>query len=207
MRLYDSAYSGNCLKVRLLLGLLGRPCERVPIDIFAGDNLTDAYARINPAREVPALELDDGTVLVQSNAILWYLAEGTPLLPSTALGRAQTAQWLAFEQEWIMRGIAGARFRLLTGRPGGRERVALARQALDLLAAHVDGRAWVVGDAPSIADLSIYAYAHRAHEAEVQPPGPVTAWLERVEALPGLANDLEPYPDHARPGAGRSIYD
>ena len=88
MRLYDYAASGNCFKVRLLLGLLGRPYERVPIDIFGGDTLTDAYAEINPLRETPVLELDSGERLAQSSAILWYLAEGTPFLPDDALGRA-----------------------------------------------------------------------------------------------------------------------
>src|SRR5689334_2689487 len=116
MRLYDYTPSGNCLKVRLLLALLDRDCERVPIDIFAGETLTPAYAKINPARETPALELDDGTVVTQSNAILWFLAEGTPYLPSTPLGRAQVVQWLSFEQERVMPGIGGARFHKLTGR-------------------------------------------------------------------------------------------
>jgi glutathione S-transferase len=78
MRLYDYAASGNCYKPRLLLALLGREYERVPVDIFAGDTLTDEYARLNRARETPVLELDDGTVVTQSNAILWLVGEGTP---------------------------------------------------------------------------------------------------------------------------------
>ena len=77
MRLYDYAPSGNCYKPRLLLALLGRDYERVPVDIFAGETLTAEYAAINPAREVPALELDDGSLITQSGAILWCLAEGT----------------------------------------------------------------------------------------------------------------------------------
>src|SRR5215218_3847748 len=113
MRLYDYAASGNCFKVRLLLGLLGRGYERVPVDIFAGDTLTDAYAEINPLRETPVLELDSGERLAQSGAILWYLAEGTPYLPDDALGRAQVVSWLSFEQERIMGGIGNPRFRLL----------------------------------------------------------------------------------------------
>ena len=75
MRLYDYAASGNCYKVRLLLALLGREYERVPVDIFAGDTLTDAYGALNPVRETPVLELDSGAVVAQSSAILWYLAE------------------------------------------------------------------------------------------------------------------------------------
>src|SRR3954447_25503514 len=99
MRLYDYAASGNCFKVRLLLGLLGRAYERVPVDIFAGDTLTDEFAQINPLRATPVLELDGGSTLTQSNAILWYLAEGTPFLPAAAWERGQVASWLAFEQE------------------------------------------------------------------------------------------------------------
>ena len=116
MRLYDYAASANCYKARLLLALLGRAYERVPVDIFAGDTLTDEFARLNPARETPVLELDDGTVLTQSNAILWFLAEGTPFLPESALERGQVAQWLFFEQERVMSGIGSARFRIMTGR-------------------------------------------------------------------------------------------
>jgi len=116
VRLYDYSASGNCFKARLLLALLGRDYERVPIDIFAGDTLTDEFAALNPARETPVLELDDGNVLTQSNAILWFLAEGTAFLPVEALERGQVVQWLHFEQERVMSGIGGARFRILTGR-------------------------------------------------------------------------------------------
>ena len=81
MKLYDYPASCNCYKVRLLLANLGREYERVPVDIFGGDTLTDEYARINPARTTPVLETDDGRFLPESNAILVYLAHGTPLLP------------------------------------------------------------------------------------------------------------------------------
>ena len=81
MRLYDYAASGNCYKARLLIALTGREVERVPVDIFAGDTLTDEFAALNPLRETPVLELDSGEVVAQSNAILWYLAEGTPFMP------------------------------------------------------------------------------------------------------------------------------
>ena len=105
LRLHDYPASGNCYKVRLLLALLDRPYERVPTDIFAGETLTEEFGRLNPARETPVLELESGEVIVQSNAILWYLAEGTEFLPADALGRAQTVQWLHFEQERIVYGI------------------------------------------------------------------------------------------------------
>src|SRR5437762_1460450 len=116
MRLYDYTASGNCYKARLLLALLGREYERVPIDIFGGDTLTPEYAAVNPVRETPVLETDDGELVTQSNAILWYLGEGTPFLPDDALDRARVVQWLSFEQERVMGGLGGVRFRLLTGR-------------------------------------------------------------------------------------------
>ena len=211
MRLYDYAASGNCYKVRLLLALLDRPYERVPVDIFAGDTLTDRYADLNPARETPVLELDDGTLLTQSNAILWYLAEDTPFLPATPLERAQVAQWLLFEQERVMNGIAGARFRTLTGRNPAKvaARFALGETALAMLEQHLSGRGYIVGARCSIADLSNFAYVHVAEDAGYALTGhpAVTAWLEGVRREPGFMDDLIPYPDNARPGRSRSIYD
>jgi glutathione S-transferase len=210
MRLHDYDASGNCLKVRLLLGLLDRPYERVPVDIFDGDTLTDAFGRLNPVREVPVLELDSGELITQSGAILWYLAEGTPYLPAEPLDRARVVQWLSFEQERVMGALGGARFRLLTGRddPALAGRLATGRAALDVLDAHLAAAPFVVAGAPSIADLALYAYISVAADAGVDPAGwpAVAAWLDRLRALPGFADDLVPYPANARPGSGRSIY-
>lgn len=206
MRLYDYAASGNCFKVRLLLGMLDRAYERVPVDIFGGDTLTCEFAMINPVRETPVLELGSGERITQSNAILWYLAEGTAWLPGTALERAQVAQWLSFEQERVMGGLGGPRFRLVTGRATEDElspRLAVGRAALDVLDAHLTARDWLVGGRPSIADLSVFAYTS---VAPVDVPGAVVAWLDRVRALPGFVDDFVPYPENARPGAGSSIY-
>ncbi len=209
MRLYDYAASGNCFKVRLLFALLGRDYERVPVDIFAGDTLTDAYATINPLRETPVLELDAGERLAQSAAILWYLAEGTAFLPEDRFERAQVAQWLSFEQERIMGGIANPRFRLLTGRegPGLQARLATGREALAVLDAHLADREFVVGAGPTIADLALFAYISRSGDAGLEHPPHVAAWLERIRALPGFVDDFVTYPDNARPGVSRSIYD
>jgi glutathione S-transferase len=211
MRLYDYAASGNCFKVRLLLALLGEEYERVPVDIFAGDTLTEAYAAINPLRETPVLELDGGERLAQSSAILWYLAEGTPFLPADAFSRAQVVSWLSFEQERIMGGLGNPRFRLLTGRDsaGVEGRLATGRGALSVLDAHLAGRSWVVGAAPSIADLGLFPYISVAGDAGVSLSDwpEVSAWLERIRALPGFVDDFVTYPPNARPGAGRSIYD
>ena len=207
MRLYDYAPSGNCLKVRLLLAMLDRTdVERVETDIFGGATLTDAYAAINPVREVPVLELDDGRRLTESGAILWYLAEGTEWLPGDAFGRASVVKWLSFEQERVMVGIGGARFRQLTGRPGWQERLPTGRQAVDVLEAHLREHDWLVGERATIADLAVYAYGQFAAEMGLDVGPAFGAWLERVRALPGFADDIAPYPQAARPGVGASVY-
>jgi len=211
MRLYDYEASGNCFKVRLLLALLGGEYERVPIDIFAGDTLTPEFGRLNPLRETPVLELDDGNILTQSNAILWYLAEGSRYLPQTTYERGEAVQWLSFEQERVMSGIGSARFRILTGRGADvvPSRLALGRTALEALEGRLEGRRWLVGDRCSIADISNYAYTHVAADAGYQLASypAVSAWLGRVGAEPGFVDDLVPYPDNARSGNSRSIYD
>jgi glutathione S-transferase len=213
VRLYDYAASGNCYKVRLLLALLDVPYERVAIDIFAGETLTPEFERLNPVRETPVLVLDSGETISQSNAILWYLAEGTAYLPGDSLGRARAVQWLSFEQERIMSGIGSARFRRLTGRAALDPAADAARfetgtGALRVLDAHLAEQQFLLGDSCSIADLSAFAYTHVADDAGFGLVGfpAVSSWLERIRALPGFVDDLQPYPENARPGSGRSIY-
>jgi glutathione S-transferase len=131
LRLHDYAASGNCYKVRLLLAQLGREYERVPVDIFAGDTLTDDFGELNPVRETPVLEEEGADPLPESNAILVYLAEGTDYLPDTPAARAQALRWLFWEQSEIIPAMAGLRFRLQTGRlsPDGRGSSAAAPAA------------------------------------------------------------------------------
>ena len=210
MRLHDYAASGNCYKVRLLLALLGQPYERVPVDIFAGDTLTDEFAALNPARTTPVLELDDGQTLPESAAILWYLAEGTTFLPDDRLARARVLQWLCFERA-LTPAVAGARFQVMTGRTDDETPFLLAngREVLAKLDRRLEGRDWVALDGPTIADVALYGYTHVADDAgfELAAHPAIGAWLDRVRALPGYVNDLVPYPPNARPGASRSIYD
>jgi glutathione S-transferase len=214
MRLYDYDASGNCFKVRLLLALLGREYERVAVDIFAGDTLTDEYGRVNPLRETPVLETDDGELIAQSNAILFYLAEGTEYLPGDRVARAQVLQWTYFEQERVMPGLGGTRFRRLTGRAaadpaGDAKRFQLGLDTLATLDEHLAARDWLVGVAPTVADLSVFAYTHVAGDAgfELESYPAVVDWLDRVRAIPGFVDDLASYPENARPGIGQSIYD
>src|SRR5918912_668397 len=118
LRLYDYGASANCFKVRLLLAQLGVPYDRVAIDIFAGDTLTEDFRAKNPARTTPVLQIGDSTYLQESNAILFYLADGTELLPDDPLLRAQVVRWLIIEQTDVMPALGGLRFRLVTGRLG-----------------------------------------------------------------------------------------
>jgi glutathione S-transferase len=211
LRLYDYAASGNCVKARIMLAHLGLEYERVPIDILGGDTLTDEYGAVNPARQTPVLEID-GDPLPQSNAILWYLAEGTPYLPDRPRERAEVVRWLHFEQEW-MGSISALRFRLQIGAfgpddPAAESRRSEARGALALLDGHLAARRFLVGDAYTIADIATYGYAHVAPEATVSLDAfpAVRAWIERVESQPGFVNDLVPVPATARLGLGLSIY-
>jgi len=214
MRLYDYSASCNCYKVRLLLAQLGRAYERVPVDIFAGDTLTDEYAAMNPARTTPVLETDDGRFLPESNAILFYLAQGTPFLPEDPLERAEVVRWLVYEQTDVIPTVGGLRFRLLVGRlttddPDAVRRKEGALEVLRLLDDYLATRDFFVGDRYTIADVAIYGYTHLAHEAGIDmgPYANVRAWFERVERQPGYVEDVEPYGANAAPGAGRSLYD
>ena len=210
MRLYDYAASANCYKVRLLLAHLGVDVERVPVDIFAGGTLTDEFEALNPARTTPVLQLDDGSYLQESNAILLHLGRGTRFLPDDP----QVYRWLFYEQADVVPAIGGLRFRLITGRLAPDDTAAARRreasyEVLGLLDRHLAAREFFVGDSYSVADIGIYGYVHVAPEAELElePFSKVRAWLRRVEAQPGYMNDLEPYPANAHVGASRSIYD
>ena len=214
MRLYDYVASCNCYKARLLLAQLGLPYERVAIDIFDGDTLTDEYAAMNPARTTPVLETDDARFLPESNAILFYLADGTELLPDDPFERAEVVRWLVYEQTDVIPTMGGLRFRLLVGRLNPDEPDAVRRkegshEVLRLLDDHLATRDFFVGGRYSIADIAIYGYTHLAHEAgiDMEPYANVRAWFERVERQPGYIEDVAPYGANAAPGAGRSLYD
>ncbi|TML29307.1 MAG: glutathione S-transferase family protein [Actinobacteria bacterium] len=210
MKLYDYAASANCYKVRLLLAQLSAEYERVPVDIFGGDTLTEEFAAINPGRTTPVLEDPPGTFLQESNAILLHLGRGTPFLPDDP----QVYRWLFYEQADVVPTMGGLRFRLITGRLAPDDAESLRRRAasyevLELLDAHLAAREFFVGGRYSVADIGIYGYVHVAGEAglDLQPYPALRAWLERVQSQPGYVNDLEPYPPNSRVGASRSIYD
>jgi glutathione S-transferase len=192
--LYNSQVSGNCYKVRLLLAHLGVEYERLEVDVADRSNRPQLLGGLNPALRVPTLVLDDGRSLGESGAILWYFGEGTRFVPSDAYERAQVLQWMFFEQYDHEPAIAVVRFWLAySGQPQEAfaerlpERRAAGYRALDALERHLDGRAWLVGDAMSLADVALFAYTHVADEGgfALDRYPAISAWLARVAAEPG----------------------
>jgi len=193
MLLYNSAVSGNCYKVRLLLARLGLEYETVDVSVVDRSNREELLGGLNPGLRVPTLVLDDGRPLAESNAILWYLADGTHHLSDDPYERAQTLQWMFFEQYSHEPYVAVARFLLrYSGEPERYERqrerlLGGGYAALDAMERHLARRAFLVGDNYSIADVSLYAYTHVADEGafDLEPYPAIREWLERVAAQPG----------------------
>jgi glutathione S-transferase len=190
--LYNSQASGNCYKVRLLLGHLGLDYERREMDVVDRSNRREVLGDLNPALRVPTLVLDDGRPLAESNAILFYFAQGTPYLPEDRYELAQVLQWLFFEQYSHEPNIAVVRFWVAySGAPPAEEEVEARRRAgyaaLDAMESHLEDRSFLVGGGYTIADISLYAYTHVAGEGgfylERYPA--IRAWLDRVAEQPG----------------------
>jgi len=201
LMLFDYLPSQNAWKVRLLLNHLGRPYRTVPISIFEGEGRSAEFRRLNPTGTVPAIQLDDGRVLAESNAILAYLADGTPYLPGDPFERAKVQQWLHFEQERVESVIGSLRHWTMTGKLAHRSaemieaKHSAATRSLDILESELSTRPFIAGDHYSIADMAIFAYASRAEEAglslEAYPH--FRAWIARVEAQPGFLAEMHPY--------------
>jgi glutathione S-transferase len=194
MLLYNSQVSGNCYKVRLLFAHLGLDYEREELSVTDRSNRPEVLGGLNPALRVPTLVLDDGRSLGESGAIIWHFGEGTRFVPDDPFERAQVLQWMFFEQYDHEPAIAVVRFWLrYSDRPREDfadrldERVAAGHRALDTLQRHLDGRAWLVGDGMTLADIALYGYTHVAAEAgfEMERYPAIGAWLERVASEPG----------------------
>ena len=193
MLLYNSAVSGNCYKVRLLLAQLGVEYETVDVSVVDRSNRAELLGDLNPALRVPTLVLDDGRPLAESNAILWYFGAGTPFVPEDPYEQAQALQWMFFEQYSHEPSIAVVRFWLAySGAPEKfADSVPALRKtgyaALDAMEKHLEGRSFLVGERYSVADISLYAYTHVAHEGgfELESYPAIRAWLGRVASQPG----------------------
>lgn len=193
LKLYDFLPSGNCYKVRLLLAQLGRPFRRIDIDILDGTTRTPEFLAKNPNGRVPLLELDDGRMLAESNAILWFLADATPFVPRDAYARALSLQWLFFEQYSHEPYIATSRYLLSVLHEGEKYRDEIRRRrepglaALGVMETHLSERTFFIEDSYSIADIALYAYTHVAPEGgfSLEPYPAIRRWIERVQAQPG----------------------
>ena len=192
MTVYDYLDSGNGYKVRLLNALTRRDYRWVELDILAGATRTTSFLGKNANGRIPTLELENGVCLPESNAILWYLAEGSPYVPNEALARAQVLQWMFFEQYSHEPYVATPRYivkHLPADSPRQAElpkRLEQGRAALAVMEQHLASRQYFVGERYSIADIALYAYTHVAHEAhlDLAPYPAVRAWLARVAGQP-----------------------
>ena len=191
--LYSMRRSGNCYKVRLALEQLGAPYELIEIDILRGDTRTPEFLAKNPSGHVPLLEVAPGRYLPESNAILWFIAGGTPLAPEDRIDRAEALQWMFFEQNSLQPNLGAAWF-WLTLVKGGRELQVHALedwmekgyQALGVMEQHLATHRFFAADRYTIADIALYAYTHVAHECEYDLTGfpAIHDWLARVAAQP-----------------------
>ena len=201
LTLFDYRPSQNAWKIRQLLHHLGRPYRTELVSIFEGEGQHADYLRISPTGTVPAIRLDDGRTLAESNAILAYLADGTPYLPADAYGRAKVQQWLHFEQERVESVIGALRHWTLTGKLPRRPpalvelKRAAALRTLAILERELAARPFIAGERYTIADIAVFAYASRTEEAglSLQPYPHFRAWIARVEAQPGFLAQMYPY--------------
>jgi glutathione S-transferase len=187
VKIYGDSKSGNCLKVSWTADFLGRSYEWIETDIMQGESRTPAYLAMNPAGQVPAVILEDGRPLAQSNAIILHLAEGSDLIPPDPYDRARMLEWLFWEQYSHEPYVAVARFQVrYQGKPVEAleprivERGAAALQRMELA---LRGSPFLVGDRVSLADVALVAYTRVCHEGgfslDLYPA--VKAWVGRVE--------------------------
>ena len=195
MRLHSAPRSGNSYKVRLLLGLLGTRYEIINYDTKGGETHAPKFLEnVNPDGRVPVLELEDGTMLPESGAILLYLAEGTPYLPEEKLERAQVLRWMFFEQYSLLPNLSRPRLWRMWEVEITPQREAELEQffeqgyrALSVMERHLSDHEFFVGDRPTVADVALYVYPSVAPEGgfDLEPYPAVRVWLDRVAALPG----------------------
>jgi glutathione S-transferase len=201
LTLFDYLPSQNGYKIRLLLNHLGREYRTQTISIFEGEGQSAEYRAINPSGAVPAIRLDDGRVLSESNAILFYLAEGSDYLPHDPFDRAKVLQWMSFEADYIQPTAGSLRYWTLTGKLPRRPREmvegkrAAALNALAALDRELAERAFILGTRYTIADISLFAYTHVARDADLPLDDfrNVIAWIDRIRRQPGFLDRVYPY--------------
>ncbi len=188
-KVYGDLQSGNCYKIKLLLNILSIEHEWIHVDILAGETHTDEFKKMNPNSRIPVLVLTNGSILLESNAILNFLAEGSEYLPKDRYLRAQVLQWQFFEQYSHEPFIATARYiNKYLGLPEERRAEYEAKQegghrALSVLEQQLSRSDFLVGASLTIADISLYAYTHVAHEGgfKLDDYGAIRRWIDRIE--------------------------
>ena len=198
LRLYDSRLSGNAWKVRILLNQLEIPFERVTLDLGKGDLNKPEFAEKARFKRIPVLELEDGRTLVESSAILLYLAEGSPLLPNDPYLHADITSWLFFEQADLTRALALPRFFKLRGiYEEQKDKVPFLQEigyaGLAKLEDWVGRHVFLVDNRYTLADLGVFPYVSLAHEGdhEMERFPAIRAWLSRIAAQPGFIPMIE----------------
>lgn len=189
VKVYGDIQSGNCYKIKLLMSYLEIEHEWLHVDILAGETHSDEFKKMNPNTRIPVLVLDDGSTLTESNAILNFLADGTEFLPNEPYLRAQVLQWQFFEQYSHEPYIATARYiNKYLGLPGERRAEYEGKQegghkALAVMEQRLEKADFLVGDALTIADISLYAYTHVADEGgfDLANYRAIRQWLKRIE--------------------------
>jgi glutathione S-transferase len=191
VQLYDNELSGNCYKVRLLFAQLGIDYDREEVDVFDRSNRDEVLGGVNPGLRIPTVVLDDGRALAESNAILYFFAQGSAYLPEDSFQRARVLQWQFFEQYSHEPNIAVARFWAHAGisppAEAVEEKLRAGNAALNALDRHLSEREFMVDERYTVADISLYAYTHVAPEGgfDLEPYPAVRVWLKRVAAQPG----------------------
>lgn len=191
-RVYGDIQSGNCYKIKLLMNYLGIKHEWIELDILQGETKTEKFLIKNPNGKIPVLELTSGKCLTESNAILNYLAQDSSYLPNDPWARANVLQWQFFEQYSHEPYIAVARFiAKYLGLPEARKQEFEAKQvggnkALAVMEQHLKKNKFMVNDTLTIADISLYAYTHVAHEGGFQLATypAIESWLSRISNHP-----------------------
>ncbi len=198
---FDYLPSQNGWKVRQILRHLAIPHETRLVSIFEGEGQRPEYRAINPTGAVPAIQLEDGQALAESNAILAFLAHGTEYFPSEPFAAAKVLQWMSFEADYVQTSIGSLRFWTLTGKLSRRpaELVADKRTAglksLRIMNDELGRRPFIAGDAYTIADISLFAYSHLADDCglPLAEHSDVMTWTRRLQSQPGFDPTHHPY--------------
>ncbi|MCP4764892.1 MAG: glutathione S-transferase family protein [Gammaproteobacteria bacterium] len=196
MQIYGDAKSGNCYKLKLLCALLAIEHDWIAIDILQGETRSEHFLALNPNGQIPVCITDEGAVLTQSNAILYYLAQGSRYWPDDLLAQTRVLEWQFFEQYSHEPGIAVARFiKLYQGMPENRrdeyqDCLKTGYRALNVMQARLQNRDFLASDDCSLADVSLYAYTHVAHEGgfELENYPAIRSWITRIQGLQGYVN-------------------